>query len=113
MERDRVVDTIAHEGDVLARTSGDLDDSRLLIGTNPREDSRLENRRRKLIIAHRPDIRTVEEPFAGEADLGADLGRDLSVVTRDDLHFDSKPLQLGEGLSSISLGPVREGEETL
>ena len=112
MKRDGVVHSIAEEANRRAQRSLGLDDPRLLLGGDPREDRCLGERGRELLVVEPVDLGTGERPFDLETDVMADLLSDAIVVAGDDLYRDVQPLEAGECVARIVLGTIDERQKS-
>ena len=111
VQRDGVVDAVAQEGDVHARPPRDLDQTRLLIGTHPREDRGAGNGRGERVVVELLDLGAGQDAVDGEADVAADLGGDSAVVAGDDLDRDAEVASFAMRCAGVRLGPVDERQE--
>jgi hypothetical protein len=112
VERDGVVDSVAEKADRGAERSLGLDDARLLLGGDAREDRGLPERGRELLVVEPLDLGTGERPLDLETDVLGDLLGDAVVVPGDDLDRDIQPPQAGERVACVDLRTVHEGQES-
>ena len=98
VQRDCVVDPVAEEGDVHARAPRDLDQPRLLIGPDAREDRGAGNRRGERVVVELLDLAAGQDAVDRDADVAADLGGDGAVVAGDDLDRDAEAGELARWL---------------
>src|SRR5271165_4287747 len=86
MQRRRVVDTVAEKADDMAAVLQPKDDPVLLNRRHPAEYVRLFEPRRQRIISEPFDLGAGQQPGDRNAELGADVLRDMLVVAGKDLN---------------------------
>ena len=111
VQRHRVVHPVAEVRHVPSGAAGHLDDPRLLIGADPGEHRRGQDRRLELVVVEGLDLRAAAHARAFESDVRAHLGCHQAVVPGDDLHLHAQPLELGDGGAGVCLRTVGEGQE--
>ena len=111
VQGDSVVDAVAEEPDRRAQRALGLDDPRLLLRGDAREDRRLRQRGGELRVVELLELGAGERSVDGQADVGADLLRDAVVVAGDDLHLDVEALEAVERVAGVGLRTIDEGEE--
>ena len=111
MQGDGVVDAIAEKSDRRAQCTLGLDDPRLLLRSDAREDRRLWQRGRELRVVELIELGAGERSVDGQADVAADLLRDAVVIACDDLHLHVEALETVERLVGVGLRAIDEGEE--
>ncbi len=111
MQRNSIVDPVAHVRDIDTGAARDLHDPRLLFGADPGEHGGVWDRGGERVVVERIDFDTGEYGFDVEADVLADLAGDGAVVAGDDLHRDADPVELRDRFAGVGLGPVDERQE--
>ena len=107
----RVVHPVSEERHVFSSATSHLYDPRLLIGADPSEYRRRQDRRFELVVVERPDLGAAEHTRAVDPDIGTHLRRHQAVVPCDDLHLYAELFELGDRGAGVGLRAVGECQE--
>ncbi len=108
----RVVHAITEKRNVFSSATGHLYDPRLLIGADPSEYRRRQDRRFELVVVEPPDLGAAKHACAVDPDVGAHFRRHQAVIPCDDLHLYPQLFELDDRGAGVGLRAVGEGQES-
>ena len=111
MERDRVVDPVAEEGDIVAVTLCGGDERRLLFRPGACEDRRPLHQLGQLGVGKTCQVFATGDARNLEPDLAADVRRRALIVAGQHLDLDAEALETRDRLAGIRFRGIGEDEE--